>query len=58
MAPMVFAHQGGWDEALLVLSPLVVIGALLWLANHRASRHAGDPEPAATDPAELSDTSD
>lgn len=32
------AHQGGWDEALLVIGPLVVIGGFLVAANRRASR--------------------
>ena len=40
VAVMVFAHQGGWDEALFVLAPLVVIGALLLLANRRAGAQA------------------
>ena len=39
MAPMILAHQGGWDEALFVLAPLVVIGLLLLLANRRANAH-------------------
>ncbi len=30
-----FAHQGGWDEILLVAAPLAFIGLLLWLANKR-----------------------
>ena len=34
--PMV-AHQGGWDEILLVVGPLAVIGGALWLANRRVS---------------------
>ena len=34
---LVLAHQGGWDEALFVLAPLVVIGLLLWMANRRAN---------------------
>ena len=33
----VFAHQGGWDEFLLVAAPLGVIGVLLWIANKRVS---------------------
>src|SRR5262245_40754906 len=46
--PRLLAHASGfsWDEALLVMAPLVVIGALLWLANRRASRlqqQAPDP---------------
>ncbi len=32
------AHQGGWDEVLLVVGPLLGIGALLWLAKRRADR--------------------
>jgi hypothetical protein len=46
-----FAHASGfsWDEALLVLAPLVVIGGLLWLANRRAARLAGDEEPSDAD---------
>jgi hypothetical protein len=31
----VLAHQGGWDEILLVAGPLALIGLLLWLANRR-----------------------
>ncbi len=32
-----FAHQGGWDELLLVAAPLAIIGLLLWIANKRVS---------------------
>jgi hypothetical protein len=35
---MVFAHQGGWDEALFVLVPLGVFGGLLWRVSKRAER--------------------
>ncbi len=34
----VLAHQGGWDEILLVLGPILAIGALLWLAKRRVDR--------------------
>lgn len=37
---MVLAHQGGWDEALLVAVPLVVFGFLLTRAQRRAEREA------------------
>jgi len=30
------AHQGGWDEILLVAGPLVVFGGLLAVARRRA----------------------
>jgi hypothetical protein len=36
MSAVVFAHQGGWDEILFALVPLVVVGLLLRLANTRA----------------------
>jgi len=35
-APSVLAHQGGWDEALMVLVPIAVFTGLLALANRRA----------------------
>jgi hypothetical protein len=40
LPPPLLAHASGfsWDESLLVLAPLVVIGGLLWLANRRAAR--------------------
>ncbi len=33
----VLAHQGGWDEILLVVGPLVIVGLLLWMANRRVA---------------------
>jgi hypothetical protein len=38
---MVLAHQGGWDEMLMVLGPILVIVLLLRLAKRRADRTAG-----------------
>lgn len=32
------AHQGSWDEALLVAVPLVAVVGLLRLAKHRADK--------------------
>jgi hypothetical protein len=32
------AHQGGWDEILLVALPIALFGVLLAIANHRANR--------------------
>ena len=32
----VFAHEGGWDEAMLVAVPLSLFGGLVWLAIHRS----------------------
>lgn len=33
-----FAHQGGWDEILLVLGPILIIIGLLRLAKNRVGR--------------------
>jgi hypothetical protein len=35
MAAMVLAHQGGWDEMLLVLVPIAVVVALIAIARRR-----------------------
>ncbi|MDW3175854.1 MAG: hypothetical protein R8J94_00560 [Acidimicrobiia bacterium] len=34
------AHEGGWDEILLVAGPVAILAGLLWLANRRADRAA------------------
>ena len=36
------AHQGGWDEILLVLGPIAVIIGLLKLAKNRVDREAAN----------------
>ncbi len=47
---MVFAHQGGWDEMLMVLGPILAIVLLLRLAKKRAERSAAAPaDDGATD---------
>ena len=40
---MIFAHQGGWDEMLMVLGPIVVIVLLLGLARSRAGKTTDEP---------------
>ena len=42
------AHQGGWDEILVVAGPLLVVATLLWVADRRARRMGppGDGKPA------------
>ena len=37
----VLAHQGGWDEILLVAGPILLIAGLLTLAKKRVDRAAG-----------------
>ena len=42
------AHQGGWDEILLVLVPILAIAGLLALAKRRvehAARHRESDSP-------------
>ena len=44
----VLAHQGGWDEALLVVGPVLLFAGIVWNAKRRAVKqaqsHAGDDE--------------
>ena len=42
---MIFAHQGGWDEFLLVIGPLLVIAWLVSVAKKRANRVPDSTEP-------------
>lgn len=37
------AHQGGWDELLLVIGPVLVVIALLRLAKRRVTRPSDTP---------------
>jgi hypothetical protein len=39
------AHQGGWDEMLLVLGPIAVIIGLLMLARKRVGSAETEPGP-------------
>jgi hypothetical protein len=36
----VLAHQGGWDEILLVAGPILVIIGVLWQATRRVKRES------------------
>ncbi|HEX2575735.1 MAG TPA: hypothetical protein VHK88_05255 [Aquihabitans sp.] len=48
---VVLAHQGGWDELLLVAAPIAIFVVLLRIANRRAEQlgHGADG-PADPDP--------
>jgi hypothetical protein len=50
-APVLLAHQGGWDEFLLVAGPMVIIAGLLWLAKRRvdAAHDAREHDGSDTD---------
>ena len=39
---VLLAHQGGWDEILLVLGPILIIVGLLRLAKNRVEREKDD----------------
>lgn len=46
------AHEGGWDELLLVAGPLAIIGLLLVIANRRVDsklRERADQSDAHSD---------
>lgn len=45
----VLAHQGGWDEMLLIAAPIVIFVVLLRIANARAA-HLQDGPVDGTDP--------
>lgn len=49
MTALVVAHQGGWDEILFVLLPIVLFAGLLAIANRRASREMADRPDANAD---------
>jgi hypothetical protein len=44
-ATVILAHQGGWDEMLLVAGPIIVVVALLRMAERRARRNRAEHEP-------------
>ncbi len=48
---VVLAHQGGWDEILLIVGPMLVVVLLLWLAKRRVDRSATQPSPSSSNPA-------
>lgn len=41
---MVFGHQGGWDEALFVVIPLLLFAFLLRVAKRRAEAERRDEQ--------------
>lgn len=45
-------HQGGWDEALFVVVPILVLGALLFYAYVRKPSSDVQDESAVADPAD------
>jgi hypothetical protein len=56
----ILAHQGGWDEILFVLAPLLVFGGLLALARRRVEQldPDGTGDTDTTEPAREPEGSD
>lgn len=52
VATAMLAHQGGWDEILFVLVPIVLFFGLLLLANSRAARDQAERDRTDPDPLE------
>jgi hypothetical protein len=44
------AHQGGWDEILMLLAPVAVIAGVLAVTKRRVDRHGGAPAPSEHEP--------
>lgn len=44
VTPVLLAHQGGWDEILMVLVPIALFAVLLVIANRRANAIEGRRE--------------
>ena len=48
--PAVLAHQGGWDEILLIVGPILVVVGLLRLLKKRVERNAAATATNGTAP--------
>jgi hypothetical protein len=51
-----YAHQGGWDEALYVLVPLVAMFAILIAAKKRADKLAKSANHTAVSNSDTTET--
>ena len=63
LALSLLAHQGGWDEILLIAGPILVIIGLLVVAKRRveaaaAGAAAASADTSTTDTGDETDTSD
>lgn len=47
---MILAHQGGWDEALVVAVPIAFFAWVLWMANRKAARLQQERDAAGPPP--------
>jgi hypothetical protein len=58
MDALLVAHEGGWDEAAMVLVPLLFLALLLRVAHVRASRldDVGPDDRSTPEPSDASDS--
>ena len=42
----ILAHQGGWDEMLLVIGPIILIVGILAVVKRRVDRMGPPPPPS------------
>lgn len=47
IAAVVLAHQGGWDEMLMVVAPIALFVLLLRIANSRAAATEDPDQPTS-----------
>ena len=47
---VVLAHQGGWDEILLIVGPMAIVVLLLRLAKRRVDRTSTTMTPPSDPP--------
>ena len=46
IANLILAHQGGWDEILIIIGPIIAIVGIVALVRHRLNREAEEAEEA------------
>lgn len=52
MSSLLLAHQGGWDEFLMVAGPLLFLSLVVWLAARRFKSAESESLSAENDPEE------
>jgi hypothetical protein len=54
---VILAHQGGWDEMLMVAGPIVLFALILRAANRRAERRAAELDGSGPEAEAIEDQS-
>lgn len=55
-AELILAHQGGWDEILIIIGPIAAIVGIVALVRRRLSREAQETDVEQSDTAVPSGT--